>query len=317
MSSMISTEPHILVTGANGFVGRHLVDRFKMDGIKCTQLLRGKLSSSLECDSTIFVDLLDKKRVEDIFFEIQPNYVIHLAALKGRSGEEHLLRREFENNLTISTNVIDGCLRLKNLQKFIYLGSCEEYGTTLPPFREDQQEAPISMYGMSKLAVKRKLSDLYYSKKFPSLVLRPSVVYGPNQGCEMFLPALINALLEGRDFRMTEGIQLRDFIYIDDLIDAIMKSIIANNHLLGSVVNIASGSSIEIRSIAKLASELIGGDVFDILKFGFVPYRDKEIMNFSVDIARAKTFLNWHPNTELKQGLFQTIDWYRKFSGNR
>jgi len=307
----MNSNPHILITGANGFLGRHLVARLIKTNAKVTEVFREISSEVYENRSLIVIDLNNRKQVKEAFSDLKPNYVIHLADLKNRGNLGSDFYDSYSDNVSISFNVIDACLRLDGFKKFIFLGSCDEYGAATTPFGEDHREIPISAYGISKLAVTKVLSGLYHSRQFPSLVLRPSVIYGPNQGVEMFLPALIQSLLSHKEFLMTEGDQYRDFIYVDDVVDAIMKAIFADDQLNGSVVNIGYGASIKVKEIAMLVANLIDPSACCYLKFGAVQYRLNEVMNYSVDVACAQKLLGWQPSTILEHGLLQTISKFK------
>ena len=242
---------------------------------------------------------------------MQPDYVIHLAGDKNRNDIGAQFRDSYERNLSISLNVIEACLGLPKFKRLIFLGSCDEYGHESSPFDEMQREIPANAYGLSKLAVTKILSGLYQSRQFPSIVLRPTVIYGPNQGEEMFLSALIQSLLAQKDFAMTYGEQYRDFVYIVDVVDAIVKSLTADSQVNGAVINIGAGSSWQVKNIATLVANSIHQDANNHLKFGVVPYRPAEMMNYAVNIGRAGQLLGWKPTTKLEQGLQQTISHFR------
>jgi nucleoside-diphosphate-sugar epimerase len=127
----------------------------------------------------------------------------------------------------------------------------------------------------------------------------------------MFLSALIQSLLVQKDFAMTHGEQYRDFVYIDDVVDAIIKSLTADSKVNGSVVNIGAGSSCQVKNIATLIANSIHPDANNHLKFGVVPYRSNEVMKYAVNIARAEKLLDWQPTTKLEQGLQQTVNYFR------
>ena len=302
---------HILVTGANGFLGRHLVRELSLTGAKLTQVVRSKPSSGDPQLSIVILDLLDRKKVLEIFSTLQPDYVIDLAGVKDRGGMVGQFRNVFDNNVSGSLNVVEACLELKHFNRLVFIGSCDEYGKSVAPFAESQREVPTNSYALSKLAITKMLSALYLSSHFPSVVLRPSVIFGPYQGVEMFLPALIQSLLEKKDFAMTQGEQYRDFVYVTDVVDAIVKTLVSAERVNGKVFNIGSGISHQVKDIAKIVAELIHPEAFKHLRFGAVDYRTGETMDYAVDIDRAKQLLMWEPKTELKQALQETIDCFR------
>jgi len=298
---------HIVITGANGFVGQHLSAALLQTGIRVTKLVR---SFVLACDkekTQIVLDLSDSKKVKEIILTLQPNYVIHLAGTRDRVNSGTQFRDSYERNVSISLNVIDACLELRQFKRLVFLGSCDEYGQAISPFEETQREMPTNAYGLSKLAVTKILSGLYQSSQFPSVVLRPTVIYGPNQGTEMFLSALIQSLLAKKDFGMTLGEQFRDFLYVDDAVDAIIKAISAGNQVDGKVINIGAGVSCQVKKIACLVASLIHPEAYSHLKFGAVQYRSHEVMDYAANIILAEQLLGWKPKTQLEQGLQRTV----------
>lgn len=302
---------HILITGANGFLGRHLSRALLVTGAKVSHLVRSIVPSFHNEETQIALDLSDSKKVKKIISTLQPRYVIHLAGTKERVNSGADFRNSYERNVSISLNVIDACLELSDFKRLVFLGSCDEYGQATSPFDEVQREMPANAYGLAKLAVTKILSGLYQSCQFPSVVLRPTVIYGPNQGSEMFLSALIQSLVAKKDFAMTLGDQFRDFVYVDDVVDAIIRGIYAGNEVDGKLFNIGAGVSYQVKKIAYLVSNLIHPDAFSRLKFGAVQYRTHEVMDYAVNIMLAEQLLGWQPNTQLEQGLQKTINYFR------
>lgn len=147
--------------------------------------------------------------------------------------------------------------------------------------------------------------------ELPVTVLRPSVAYGPGQREDMFLPALICALLRGEPFPMTAGEQTRDFIYISDLVEALGLAGL-DDATNGEVINIGGGSAIRITDLVdkvELMTQSHG-----MARRGAVDYRPGEAMRYLLDISKSARLLGWYPSTPLEQGLQQTVDWYRAHS---
>ena len=302
----------VLITGASGFIGKHLVrdllnNKFRIicldlafDTDFITQFM-GKLEM-------ITGNIMDAGLVRNVIINSSPDYVFHLAGSKSRTNPLQEFKVSHEINYLGTLNLFNALLESRNLKLVTILGTIEEYGNTKTPFSEISHELPNSAYGLSKLSA-TKLA-LIFNRQFnlPVCIMRPSIVFGPDQGKEMFIPALINTLLRLQPFRMTEGNQLRDFLFIDDLIDALIKGI-TSNELVGGVINIASGTSIKIKDIAMLIAEIINSKKH--LKLGELPYRNSEIMDYTVDIGKASTLLQWNPKTNLSEGLRKTISFYK------
>jgi len=137
--------------------------------------------------------------------------------------------------------------------------------------------------------------------------LRPSVVYGPSQGSDMFLSALIASIREKRDFLMSPGKQYRDFIFIDDVVNAIEMAILCEKQICGHVINIALGKSIQLAHLTEIVSSLFNYNARCFIKIGAVPYRDGENMFYSVNINKAREILGWVPEFSLKEGVNMTF----------
>lgn len=305
-------DSHILVTGANGFVGRHLGEALRAKGARVSQMVRSVSSDSNAAEAQYAIDLTDRVKVADVISLLQPDYVIHLAGAKSRANDIAQFRDQYNENVLMSLNIIDACRALENFKRLVFLGTCDEYGQAATPYVETQREAPVCAYGLSKLAVTQILSGFFYSHRFPSVVLRPTIIYGPGQGDEMFLPALIRSLLAGKDFPMTAGEQRRDFVFIDDVVDAIIKAVTVDERVNGTVINIGAGISYQIKELAALIAGLIDPAVGGLIKFGAIEYRANEVMNYSVVTSRAKELLGWYPCTRLEDGLEQTVRQFKE-----
>lgn len=301
---------HILVTGANGFVGNHLTRALLATGARVSQIVRAVTPFSGNGGGQIVLDLADRMEVIRVFSSLQPDYVVHLAGSKNRVQDTAQFRGTYDINLLTSLNVIDGCLAIDDFKRLIFLGTCDEYGQVPTPFDETQREMPANAYGLSKLAITQMLSGLFLNRQFPSIVLRPTVIYGPNQNDEMFLSSLIRSLLAKQDFPMTLGEQSRDLVHVDDVVGAINKAVEAGEQVNGAVINIGAGVSYQIKCVANLVANSIHPDGSKYLKLGAVQYRSNEIMDYSVRIARAKELLGWLPTTNLEFGLRNTVAHY-------
>lgn len=301
---------HILITGANGFVGTHLSKALLARGFRVSRIVRS-IASDDGISAQHVVDLTARANVEEAFSLFRPDYVIHLAGSKDRGDDAAQFCDLYNENVSMSLNIIGACRLLKNFKRLIFFGTCEEYGQVSTPYIETQREKPTSAYGLSKLAVTQILTGLFHSHRFPSVVLRPTVIYGPGQGDEMFLSALIQTLLSGKNFAMTGGEQYRDFIYINDVVDAIIKTVVADERVDGGIINVGAGISFQVKEVAIMVANLIHPELVNHIKFGAVQYRPNEIMDYSVVITRAKELLGWEPSTDMRSGAQQTIEQFK------
>ncbi len=251
-------------------------------------------------------NLLNKNQIYGLISDVKPDVVFHLAADKFRTQSNiSQLRNSLDVNFLGTLNLVEACLNIGSLEQFVFLGTCEEYGESSTAFLETQRENPISGYGFSKMMATHLLQSLNKAKEFPATILRPSIAYGPGQSTDMFLTALIDSLMKGKHFDMSGGEQIRDFIFVDDLVDACLLAIDGN--AVGRVVNIGGGQSIPLREVAVLTAEIISDSAPELIRFGALPYRDSEIMHYSIDVSVSRALLGWFPRTTLRDGIKKTV----------
>jgi UDP-glucose 4-epimerase len=311
MRDSIKTQGVVLVTGAGGFIGRSLCRVLAERGYTVYELIHTLGPKNRTTVKRQPLDLIDRIGVRKFIKLANPEFVVHLAATKDRSTEIGAFRKAFEVNVCGSQNIIEPCVAL-NLKRFVFLGSCDEYGQQAMPFRETQRESPRNAYGASKLTVTHQLQSLALSMDFPAVILRPAVVYGPGQGEEMFLSALIQSLIRKKEFNMTSGLQCRDFIYLDDVVEAILRTLIAKNLPLGQIINVSSAQPVQIRAVARMVATLIGQDRERLIRLGEKSVRSGEVADYWAANTLAKKLLDWQPKVALKDGLLRTIESFRR-----
>lgn len=290
----------VLVTGGAGFIGARLCAALRRAGAKVTALdTRG--AGALRCD------LADPRAVTAAVRRARPEIVFHLAALTDRGASPALLGPMLAVNLGGTRNLLEA-LRERGCRAAVIAGSSEEYGRGPVPFRETQPDDPVSPYSFSKTAATRLALFYHRVHGLPAVVLRPTLAYGPAQPPAMFLPALIESLAAGRPFGMTAGGQTRDFVFIDDLVEAFLLAGL-NGAAAGQVFNIGSGRPVKIRDMARLAARLLGRP--DLLRVGEKPYRPAEIMRYHASPAKARRVLGWRPRTTLAAGLRLTVESFK------
>jgi UDP-glucose 4-epimerase len=303
----------ILVTGASGFIGKHLLRKLTSMEINIIATdLKFDVDFRKEFGTKMLKlegDLLDKDFISSSLINHSPDYVFHLAASKSRNNTIEEFKTSHEINYFGTLNLLDSLRKCKNLELVALMGTIEEYGKTTSPFTEFSHEMPDSAYGLSKLSATKLALIFNHQFNLPTVIFRPSITFGPGQGLEMFIPALIKTLLKKLPFKMTKGEQLRDFIFIDDLIEGLI-SCISSKNLEGQIINIASGTSIKLKEMAINISNMINANEY--LKIGELPYRKSEIMNYSVEVTKAASLLNWESKTSVNAGLEKTILFYKK-----
>ncbi|MBI4825095.1 MAG: NAD-dependent epimerase/dehydratase family protein [Nitrospirae bacterium] len=305
MNNFKSTD-RILITGGTGFIGGHLAQRCLKHTPLVTCIDEGDKELSATNVEYIRADVSDKKELQWALDNRSFEYVFNLSGYIDHTHYFKGGRRLIETHFTGLMNLID-CLDRESLKGFVQIGSSDEYGGAPAPQREEMRERPISPYSAAKTAASHFIQMLSDTEGFPGAVLRFFLVYGPGQDEKRFLPQIIKACLNNEEFRTSEGRQLRDFCYIDDVADAITTAALtpdANGH----IINISSGTPVSIREIVEKVMISAGGGK---PLWGAYPYREGENMELYADISLAKKILGWSPRTGIEHGLKKTIEYYR------
>ncbi len=306
----------VLVTGGTGFIGSHLVHALVERGLEVHVLHRKtsaftRLAGVAERVSLWQAELSDGAALARLCTELRPRTVFHLA---GDTGMRFLDRELSQLRASAAENVQGGLelvLALRaagSVRVLVRAGGIEEYGRGPTPYRETQREAPVSPYSASQVALTHYLQMLQPSLDFEAVSVRPALIYGPAQSEGFFVPALIRACLAGRDFAMTTGQQVRDLVFVDDLVDALLLAATTPG-LAGEVLNLGAGQPQVLLEVARAIVRLSQASI--ALQVGAVPARASEIERQLLDSARAAERLGWRAETALEDGLAATIAWYR------
>ena len=294
----------ILVIGSSGYVGSNLIKRLSHDNSNIYGIQR---SDKNILDANVQIrncDIRNFEKLNKIINDINPAYIFHMAGNTSRSISLDTLDEIIDVNLVGTLNVLKSCSGLNALKSLVVFGTSEEYGNANDAYREELKEDPISPYSFSKTA-SYYLCKLFYNMcGVPFIFLRPSLIYGPGQPDTMFIPSLISALKENREFKMTAGEQSRNFIYIGDAIECAIRAATSEN-CIAEIINIGNENA-KIIDIARSISTMMGKA--HLIKPGEIDYRENEIMNYKLDCTKMHQRLNWKPQVCLKDGLKKTID---------
>jgi CDP-paratose synthetase len=293
----------ILLTGATGFLGSHLLKSLVSQGFHVVILKR----STSDCwrinhlmDVITNYDL-DQKGVETIFEEHQIDCVVHTACSYGR--DEKLVVPVVEANVMLGLRVLDCAIR-NGTQLFINTDTF--FNTRNLSFKKRY----LGDYILSKRQFVEWLEQKSGDIKVVNLKLQH--VYGPDDSKTKFVPWMADQLLNNvSEIKLTGGQQERDFIYIDDVVSAFL-TIVENQYNLSSFndMDVGTGNLITVKDFVGTMHLLVGdilGEIDTKLVFGSLPIRDGELMTVDVDIAKL-TSLGWSPQTSFDKGLSKLID---------
>jgi nucleoside-diphosphate-sugar epimerase len=306
----------VLVTGGSGFIGSHLVERLIAEGAQVAIVVRygnsminTRLQEHWESLEVIEADVRNRGALAAIS-RFEPEYVFHLAAYNHVGESFRQVEECFDVNAKGTSNLLDAC---GGVQRFIYISTSEVYGAQPGvPFVETMAPNPISPYAITKFA-----GELYCRMKqamagSPSIVLlRPFNAFGPFQSSKAVIPELILACLRGDPVRTTKGEQTRDFNYVTNLVEGMIKAAQHPGPIDGPV-NLASGEEVRICDVVRKIAELTR--TRSVVEIGALPYRPTEIWRMRGDATRARELLGWAPTVSWEEGLKRTVDWFRHYT---
>lgn len=301
--------PRLLVIGGNGFIGRKLSEQAGRLGWAVTCLSLHE-PDAIEKDNNlgyIVADISDRQELRKKLNTLEFEYIVNLGGYIDHklffNGGRSLIKTHFEG----VQNLVE-TLNRDRLKAFVQIGSSDEYGNAPAPQSENFRERPISPYSVGKTASTHFLQMLYRTEQFPAVILRLFLTYGPGQKPDRFIPQLIKGCIENRKFPASEGMQIRDFCYIDDTVNAIIMAL-QNGTIHGEILNVGSGIPISIKKVIKLVQELVGKGEPD---FGAIPYRKGENMELYAKINKITEKIGWKPEIDLLKGLGNTISWMKR-----
>jgi UDP-glucose 4-epimerase len=238
--------------------------------------------------------------------------VVHLA---GNTGVQPSLADPWSdciNNVLGTLNYLEAARRGK-VRRFIYASSGATVGRCSPPVHEKLCPAPVSPYGASKLAGEAYCSAYFHSFGLETVCLRFGNVYGPGSSHKSSVVArFFRRALEGRPLEIFgDGNQSRDFIYIDDLIEAILRAAKAKG-VGGEVFQIATHRETTVRELAREVVAVLREAGVDRIEVRHAAPRPGEVRRNFSDITKARTRLGWEPRTSLRDGLALTLAWFQE-----
>lgn len=322
----------IIVTGGAGFIGSNLVKKLiKFKGYEvlnidkltyASNLLSLKSISSLNTYSLLEADICDEKIINDAINNFKPDAIFHLAA------ESHV-DRSIESPVEFIRTNINGTYNLLNAAanywkslddfkrksfRFIHVSTDEVYGSldyNQEPFLETSRYKPNSPYSASKASSDHLARAWYKTFKFPSIVTNCSNNYGPFQSLDKLIPLTINNALNALDIPIYgEGKQIRDWLYVDDHVDALI--LILEEGRIGESYCIGGNSEIPNLEVANIICDVIGNIKNTSLKglIKFIQDRPGHDFRYAIDSSKLYKETGWRPKYNFDEGIKKTINWY-------
>lgn len=312
----------IFVTGSDGFIGSHLVEKLiELDHkVKAFTFYNSRGSNG-------WLDTLDKKLLKNL--EIIPgdirdynflekkikniDVVFHLAALIAIPYSYNSPKSYIDTNITGTYNILKSSQK-NNVSKIIITSTSEVYGTAQKvPINEDHPLNAQSPYAATKIAADQLALSFYKSFDLPVTILRPFNTYGPRQSARAIIPSIISQLInKNKLLKIGNLTPIRDFTYVEDTVDAFVLALKKN--FFGEVINIGSQFEISIKDILNIFKKDFGYDFKVVIDKKRIRSNKSEVFRLLASDFKAKKLLRWKPKYQgivgFKKGLEKTIEWF-------
>lgn len=304
------TDRTVLVTGGSSFIAASLVRQLLALGAQLHVLVRPtsslwRLQDGIEQIKVYRGDVSDPVGFLELLGKVEPEVIFHLATAKGASSGS----MEYVSTAVLgAVNLVEGLKKMQCNPRLVVAGSSMEYAPSDAPVIESYPIQPVTLNGAVKAAAGILYRQAAESCGLWVTQLRLFHVYGPWESPHRFLPTAIRNALDGVSTPLTAGESRRDWIYVDDVIDAMLRA--ATVETRHRVINVGSGvehTNIEVLGILQdlLESELSW-------QLDALPSRKTDSAHRVADIGLARKALGWSPRFSLREGIASTIDWYRK-----
>jgi len=310
----------VLVTGADGFIGSHLVEALHKTGVKKIIALSQYNSfnnwgwlENVECLKEIQVVTGD---VRDPYFALKltenVDIVFHLAALIAIPYSYTAPDSYIDTNVKGTLNICQGA-RKNACKRLIHTSTSEVYGSAqYVPIDEQHPLQPQSPYSASKIGADMIALSQYYAFGLPVTVVRPFNTYGPRQSARAVIPNIISQVLAGSaSVKLGDTTTTRDFNYVQDTCRGFLQ-LAECDSAVGETVNIGSGHEISIKDLFSLISEVLGRNA--VIEDDIARHRPakSEVSRLLCDNSKIKKMTGFTPEFTLRQGLCKTVEWFTK-----
>jgi UDP-glucose 4-epimerase len=289
----------VLVTGATGLIGRHVVSLLD-DQVEVYAVSRSKKSSN-DRVKWLMCDLSTPGTTQELIQRVQPGVVLHLAGAVRGDRSLDAVHPTLTANLVATVELLEAATRAR-VQRIVMSGSLLE-----EPTGEGATAVPPSPYGASRWAATSYARMFHSLFEAPVTILRPSYAYGPGQDSTKLLPHVISSVLRGERPELASGERRIDFVFAEDVGRAYLAAAEAPA-VDGETIDIGSGVTTRVRDFVGAAVDMLGQDCPRPI-FGALPERPFE-QEIHVDTAPAARILGWTASTSLDEGLRKTVAWY-------
>ena len=315
----------VLVTGADGFIGSHLVESLVRQGYKVRAFVLynsfgtwgwlDRCSSDIKGLFEIFIgDIRDPNGVREAMKGCDA--VLHLAALIAIPFSYHSPDTYVDTNIKGTLNILQAAREL-GIKRVIHTSTSEVYGTALfVPITEQHPLQGQSPYSATKIAADQLAYSFYASFGLPVSIVRPFNTYGPRQSARAVIPTIITQIANGKRLIKLGAISpTRDFNYVQDTVAGFIAALNSEKGM-GEVINLGSNFEISIGDTVDLIAEVMNVEVEIISDEARFRPKDSEVERLWADNSKAQHLLGWQPKYAgregFKRGLIESVEWFTK-----
>ena len=311
----------VVVTGAGGFIGSHLVEQLARDGANVRAMLRYTSRGQRGCLDLVPADVLDHVAITlgdvrdfDAVREVMrgADAVFHLAALIGIPYSYEHPQEVIDTNIGGTSNVLLAARELGTLERVVLTSTSEVYGSAVRvPMDEDHPLQAQSPYSATKIAGDALGLSFHRSFGLPVTIVRPFNAYGPRQSARAVIPTIVSQAVSGAALKLGTLDTLRDFTFVEDTARAFVQ-IGGADAAVGEVVNAGSGREVTIREVVRKVGEITGRDLGVETDEQRLRPSKSEVSRLLSDSSKAERLAGWRADTPLDEGLRWTVEWVRE-----
>jgi NAD dependent epimerase/dehydratase len=316
---MFWNSKNILVTGAGGFIGSHLVEELVRQGARVTAFLRYKSDGNpghladidAEIAKSVQIQRGDLKDPAAIRQAVEGHQIVfHLGALIGIPYSYVRPIDYVETNILGSSYIFESC-RQVGVERIVHTSTSEVYGTArVTPIDEGHPLQGQSPYSATKIAADQLALSYFCSFNLPVTIVRPFNTFGPRQSLRAIIPTVISQALQNDVIRVGSVWPKRDLTFVTDTVRGFLKAA-ESQTAIGEVVNIGSGREISIGELIDMILRLVGRKLEIVTDEDRIRPEKSEVGRLLANREKAKRLLDWQPDISLEDGLQRTIDWVR------
>ncbi|MBI5603283.1 MAG: NAD(P)-dependent oxidoreductase [Deltaproteobacteria bacterium] len=298
----------VLVTGANGFLGAHLVQKLLKKGYQVLAAHRPdsslqRLKPFLNEVEQVELELNENPSIKNVFNRNRPEIVIHCAAY-GVNYSDQDIKKALSVNVSGTLELIKAASHF-NISRFLHIGSCFEYGDKKFPVKESDLLEPTGIYGATKASATLLAMTLSRQLSVPLAIIRPFGLWGPMEEEHRLVPLVIKYCLSNQPLPLTGGKQIRDYLYVEDAASMIIALVEGSGFPSYEIVNLGTGIPVTLKAFILTIAGLFQKE--HLMGFGRIPYRPTEMWYLVADTTKWQRLIGEYKRTTIAEGIEKVL----------